>query len=627
MATMKGGFQDDEIVFLSESSSGPMRCQICNKNLQRDSPDQRQAHYEHHLDGDSYPTRPTASTSTLSSISSKFSSKSPKSKGKSRQLWKPITLASKSDQNEFWYTSLESPPPFAFQPGLIPLLRKALIKSHDKGTTTRAVLCYENTVLVNSEFWDKGWGCGYRNFLMSCTALMSQQLQPDYFPLLDSPSPPGIRNLQKWIEQAWGQGYDEEGAEQLKRQLFGTSKWIGTAELHIAFTSRSIPSTLVDFNLSSHPSKGAQPVIDWVVRYFSSPSSSSPTQVSNPIFHSLPKEERTVQDALRGASPVEVHNDKMPVVLQHKGHSRTVVGFEVVKGKPGVGGKWGGGVNLLIFDPSKKPGKDVRLAGLEMWKASRSRSFEGGMGDRSSSASTSTSKPKSSGQSRASNSNSNSSSKPRSSDRSSRPSSKDTTTSQSSQFKSSHSHSPMRIINEILHPRQTILNKISSGDKKRKSADVDDEVEFVESGGGGGTKRVKGRGEPDKEVWSRRQEGMGVGSKEMEVLVIDDSDDEVTSGDASESRMRVRGGGREDWGRKENGDVDVDIEWEEEEGVQGSGKAGKDVDLIKMLGLFRVSAKDLKKHDKYQILYFPMSDPLSDREKMKGKVVMSEKGC
>jgi hypothetical protein len=46
----------------------------------------------------------------------------------------------------------------------------------------------------------------YRNFLMACAALMVQPLQPTYFPLLDHPLPPGVRNLQRMIEAAWEQG-------------------------------------------------------------------------------------------------------------------------------------------------------------------------------------------------------------------------------------------------------------------------------------------------------------------------------------------------------------------------------------------------------------------------------------
>ena len=46
----------------------------------------------------------------------------------------------------------------------------------------------------------------YRNFLMACTALIDQQVQPFYFPALDEPVPPGVRNLQLWIETAWEAG-------------------------------------------------------------------------------------------------------------------------------------------------------------------------------------------------------------------------------------------------------------------------------------------------------------------------------------------------------------------------------------------------------------------------------------
>ena len=46
----------------------------------------------------------------------------------------------------------------------------------------------------------------YRNFLMACAALMDQQFQAVYFPHLDSPLPPGVRNLQHWLEDAWKHG-------------------------------------------------------------------------------------------------------------------------------------------------------------------------------------------------------------------------------------------------------------------------------------------------------------------------------------------------------------------------------------------------------------------------------------
>jgi hypothetical protein len=74
----------------------------------------------------------------------------------------------------------------------------------------------------------------------------------------------------------------------------------------------------------------AKPLIDWVKNYFS-PSGEKPSTG------------RTISDALMGASPVTC-TDKMPLILQHKGHSVTIVGYEVMKN---------GTTNLLVFDPSK----------------------------------------------------------------------------------------------------------------------------------------------------------------------------------------------------------------------------------------------------------------------------------
>jgi hypothetical protein len=44
---------------------------------------------------------------------------------------------------------------------------------------------------------------------------MCQQIQTIYFPLLDDPFPPGVRNLQRWIEAAW-----KEGAPQSNLELY-----------------------------------------------------------------------------------------------------------------------------------------------------------------------------------------------------------------------------------------------------------------------------------------------------------------------------------------------------------------------------------------------------------------------
>lgn len=82
---------------------------------------------------------------------------------------------------------------------------------------------------------------------------------------------------------------------------------------------------LVDFELDKHAS-GVDALVKWITNYFA------------PAV----QPHGDVNQVLMGASPIVV-TDKLPLVLQHSGHSRTVVGFEQRRD----------GVHLLIFDPSK----------------------------------------------------------------------------------------------------------------------------------------------------------------------------------------------------------------------------------------------------------------------------------
>ncbi|KAH9004936.1 DUF1671-domain-containing protein [Lactarius hatsudake] len=213
---------------------------------------------------------------------------------------------SSSAKDRFWYHSLDSEPPSNHTPGscslylpgmmltlvsgLIPLLRQTLLDSVQKGATRRAVLGYERAVHIYHEFWDMGWGCG----------------------------------LKVLIEEAWRHGFDPEGAEGLKGKLVGHNKWIGTAELYVAFTYRGIPCHIADFDT---PHRKVGPLLDWIRRYFD--ANSRDHQASS-------------QEWWRGATPVVV-TDRMPLILQYQGHSRTIIGYEITKD---------GATNLLAFDPS-----------------------------------------------------------------------------------------------------------------------------------------------------------------------------------------------------------------------------------------------------------------------------------
>ena len=113
------------------------------------------------------------------------------------------------------------------------------------------------------------------------------------------------------------------------------------AELYVAFTYLGIPSVLslslpapADINYSAQLldfelGDDVEPLLQWILRYF---SGTDPQRNAG-----------TVSEVLRGARPVIV-SERLPIILQHKGHSRTIVGCE--QGKGGV-------VSLLTFDPAK----------------------------------------------------------------------------------------------------------------------------------------------------------------------------------------------------------------------------------------------------------------------------------
>jgi hypothetical protein len=69
------------------------------------------------------------------------------------------------------------------------------------------------------------------------------------------------------------------------------------------------------------------PLLDWIKQYFDADTQDKPT---------------SVQERWRGATPVVISN-RMPLILQHKGHSRTIVGYEIARDS---------GTILLAFDPS-----------------------------------------------------------------------------------------------------------------------------------------------------------------------------------------------------------------------------------------------------------------------------------
>ncbi|KAG8217299.1 peptidase family C78-domain-containing protein [Butyriboletus roseoflavus] len=340
---------DDEIEIvekniIDKSQSGTNDiCQLCPTNLHTLSATAREEHYRKH-----YPDETTSALLEIPlSVPLSPTRLQRHGLGRGRQKPSPVTTSRRTttpmkfgrsaenaaQEDVFWYPTLAKAPPDNYTPGVLSILKEALKKSHRKGVTQRAVLCYERTPHIYHESFDSSWGCGYRNFLMTCAALMDQQFQSVYFAHLDSPSPPGVRNLQKWLEDAWKDGYDDIGARDFNHKLVNTKKKLGTGGNLQRFTVSSCEDYTAHFDLT-----GFNTLTEWVVNYFTE------------------KPEGDVNKILRTASPV-VATRKMPVIMQYDGHSITIVGYELGKNNK---------YNLLVFNPSSKVHKDLRQAALDV---------------------------------------------------------------------------------------------------------------------------------------------------------------------------------------------------------------------------------------------------------------------
>ncbi|KIR34083.1 hypothetical protein I352_03316 [Cryptococcus deuterogattii MMRL2647] len=209
---------------------------------------------------------------------------------------------------------------------VISLLATALRTSAGKGTTQLAVLCRDTTHIKGVWNFDLGWGCGYRNALMALTSLL---FIPSYVPLFSKSSngaEPGVRRVQGWIEEAWEEGYDPKGKQQLDGEVLGRRKWIGPSDLYAMFTYKGIPAA------------------------------SPPNGIAFDVVNCSGE-----NDFRKRAEAIRVSN-RFPLILQHSGHSRTIIGYEE---------NARGDINLLLFDPGKTMPKDIRNAALTHLAKSR----------------------------------------------------------------------------------------------------------------------------------------------------------------------------------------------------------------------------------------------------------------
>ncbi|KAL0078023.1 peptidase family C78-domain-containing protein [Phycomyces blakesleeanus] len=228
------------------------------------------------------------------------------------------------------WNKLNALPKSVRTPGVIPRLKPQFVSVNKKISTTAVYLSSKYTDHISTGSMDLGWGCGYRN----CQMLMSflERQQEDNEPVIKHVI--HISGLQILLEEAWRQGFDLPGASQLDHHVYGTEKWIGATDVYTMLVYLGIRCTIIDFHRPSGLNNAHDALFDWIQGYF-----------ENAI--KKPESSKPVQDATSSTSSSTIFylTDQPPLYLQHSGHSRTVIGIEMLKD---------GHRNLIMFDPGRR---------------------------------------------------------------------------------------------------------------------------------------------------------------------------------------------------------------------------------------------------------------------------------
>ncbi|RZR86154.1 hypothetical protein BHM03_00013303 [Ensete ventricosum] len=244
------------------------------------------------------------------------------------------------------------------QGGIMALIRRCL-ELENGDTITIVSGCVDHYQSNESE--DIGWGCGWRNIQMLSSHLLVQR--PDARDVMFGGSGfvPDILSLQRWLEIAWKRGFDTYGFDSFGQNIYGSKKWIGTTECATILRSFGLRARIVDFDsiTSKQPLNNWNPgcklagkqshgpidkflqrtmnedsqvgpsafLVDWVWKYFACEFNSR----------------------LDGSKSVLI-SEKTPLYFQHDGHSRTIVGIQMQKGKCASEHHY----SLLVLDPAHR---------------------------------------------------------------------------------------------------------------------------------------------------------------------------------------------------------------------------------------------------------------------------------
>jgi zinc finger-containing ubiquitin peptidase 1 len=159
---------------------------------------------------------------------------------------------------------------------------------------------------------DSGWGCGYRNvqvlvsYALRCSGAALRQSMCGGTMMV-----PSVADVQTAIDEAHRLGFDS--AKRAHERVFGTRRWIGTADVASMLLAMRVPAEV--FSFERHDTRGHEALVNWARFHF--------------------------DESARGAAAPP----PSPLYLQHDGHSRTVIGVECSSAAERH--RW----HLLVVDP------------------------------------------------------------------------------------------------------------------------------------------------------------------------------------------------------------------------------------------------------------------------------------
>jgi Peptidase family C78 len=222
--------------------------------------------------------------------------------------------------------------------------------------TRRPVRLCSSSTLLHVQQRDS-WSCGFRNVQMVLSALLPQ-LPPTHAYFADRPREstdvmdvPSLNQLQHCLELAWARGMDPKGCQHYGGRIANTQAQIGAVEAATALNACGLDATVVQFISVQESRTQLGP---FCAAYMDRQSciGRSSREVAVSLLRGLNSTERPCIPPPQPDSPShgsEAAGPSLPLYLQYKGHSVTIVGVEYDNHQmnPKVS-------NVLVFDPRQR---------------------------------------------------------------------------------------------------------------------------------------------------------------------------------------------------------------------------------------------------------------------------------